>query len=50
MTRWLMPRGVTASAGVSGTIEEVPSAIMMLLRLGFLAIEYTPAAERSPTL
>jgi hypothetical protein len=25
---------VTASAGVVGTIEEVPSAIIMLLRLG----------------
>jgi hypothetical protein len=41
---------VTASVGVAGTIEEVPSAIIMLLRLGLLADEYKPAATRSPTL
>src|SRR5437588_7393391 len=30
ITRWLMPPGVTASAGASGTIGEVPSAIVKL--------------------
>src|SRR6516165_2282710 len=50
ITRWLMPRGVTASAGVVGTIEEVPSAIVMLLRPGLLAVEYKPIASQSPTL
>src|SRR5216684_380692 len=32
ITRWLMPPGVTASAGASGTIGEVPSAIIGLPR------------------
>src|SRR5215210_5336195 len=30
MTRWLIPAGVRASAGVSGTIFVVPSAIVVL--------------------
>src|SRR5207302_6799725 len=29
MTRWLTPRGVTASVGVSGLIVVVPSAIVL---------------------
>src|SRR5438270_5549149 len=36
ITRWLMPPGVTASVGASGTIGKVPSAIIWLLRSSFL--------------
>jgi hypothetical protein len=32
MTRWLTPRGITASVGVAGTIEEVPSSSKWLIR------------------
>src|SRR6201987_2002154 len=30
MTRWLIPEGVSASAGAAGTTGDVPSAILML--------------------
>src|SRR5947209_13359890 len=37
MTRWLMPAGVSASAGLSGTILLVPSAIVALRAIGISA-------------
>src|SRR5438874_5977713 len=47
ITRWLMPPGVTASVGASGTIGEVPSAIIWLLRSSFLG-DYMGAPSALP--
>src|SRR6266576_801926 len=52
MTRWLMPAGVSASAGVSGTILRVPSAMAALRAVWILPELYrdAPRLANRPSL